>query len=398
MIRLSCALVAVLVLATGFVRGQQLAQPQPSPAKTESKDSGKQTGASSNPQAPPQPTTTATVVPGNSKPAAPQPQGEADQLLNKLSEPMLWATLALAVIAFFQYRISKRQASIGQSQADIAALQNKIIEGQTTYIKAQAGHMEEGLKLTREAATAATDGAKAASDSVAELKKQKQVLERQTQILSEANWNAQRIERAYLSVSPFPEGLMIETAIVTEGATGVPQQAATLAWKITNQGRTPATITATSCGYYMTDGYDGPVPEKIKYHPAKLLRTHQVGGSWFRLRMEFTMPQEDVDELHKKLRRLIFYGYVDYIDEWQERRRTGFARKVRPGYTLGKDEHGTTYYTHALDFELSEALSFDVLRLSREGDDWPKAHEEHRANESQSNTDQASSQTQKRGG
>ena len=196
---------------------------------------------------------------------------EAQQGMAHWAKLMFWATLAAVAITFTGIVLIWRTLHHTRRAAD--------------YTK---GMLEEANKTT-----------KAAIDTVAAMR---------------------RSERAYVTMSHKPPGLDITTHI----------GGAAFRIEIKNSGRTPAAITDV---LFQLDwfGPDNPAPEQPVY------RTNEPRfqtGAFLVAQAHFThfntLPMPGYSDGEGKGEELWFYGYVDYIDEFGDSHRAGYARVFRP--------------------------------------------------------------------
>jgi hypothetical protein len=100
----------------------------------------------------------------------------------------------------------------------------------------------------------------------------------------------------------------------------------TLSIEVKNWGRTPASVLGVSlkCEDWLTEN---PLPGQPTYAPCEMWEAFLVAGEafYFDYRDEWGPPEFDPD-----LRRLLLYGYVDYIDIFGRRHRAGYGRFYSP--------------------------------------------------------------------
>ena len=83
---------------------------------------------------------------------------------------------------------------------------------------------------------------------------------------------------------------------------------------------------------------------------------------------------ESLRAVELKMNKLWLYGYVDYIDQFGQRHRAGWARLYEP------DRDDRQYYPSDDDFAkrsnlvfvAEEGYNYDRERMPREGNDWDK--------------------------
>lgn len=147
---------------------------------------------------------------------------------------------------------------------------------------------------------------------------------------------------------------------------------------VKNYGRTPARITNALIKHLVVPISDS-LPDIPDY--TKNTATHEgltaflVAGDEAFLSMVFSgVPPDSLRAVALKMHKLWLYGYVDYIDQFGQRHRAGWARLYDP------DRDNRTYYPSDEEFAKRSNLVFvekagynyDRERMKGEGNDWDK--------------------------
>jgi len=175
--------------------------------------------------------------------------------------------------------------------------------------------------------------------------------------------------RAYVKLSHNPPGLTFET---DRGVFRVTIQ-------VKNFGRTPARITNVLINSRVLSTSD-PLSDTPDYTKDSAtyegLSAFLVAGDEAFLSMAFSgVASESLRAVELKMKKLLLNGYVDYIDQFGQRHRAGWARLYDP------DRDNRQYYPSDEDFAKRSNLVFvekqgynyDRERMQREGNDWHKA-------------------------
>ena len=160
--------------------------------------------------------------------------------------------------------------------------------------------------------------------------------------------NQRIIERAYVKLSHIETGIIFN---LFGTATGT--------FKLTNFGETPARITDVVLGKILLEG-NAPLPTIPNYSglDRKPMKAFLVRNEDLFFIRHF--PLEGInDDLTREVRKLWFVGYVDYIDKFGERHRSGYASYFTPGG--GTDN---------LSFVAQDGYNYDRPRKREEGNDW----------------------------
>ena len=162
-------------------------------------------------------------------------------------------------------------------------------------------------------------------------------------------------ERAYVKMSHVPPG------IEWHEPDGV---GFSVVINVKNYGRTPTTVTdVVLCIKVLPNaeslpavpGYSVPQREEI---PGAFL----MPNDWFNYTRSFNLFERLDDVKHKKSSKLYVYGYVDYIDVFNQRQRGGYARVFNRWLDIGKQNN--------LVLVTQRGYNYDRQREEGEGNDW----------------------------
>lgn len=190
-----------------------------------------------------------------------------------------------------------------------------------------------------------------------------------TDLVRDSGDTARKELRAYVKMSHNPPGLTFETS---KGVFRVTVH-------VKNYGRTPARTTNALVKYGVLSSSE-PLPDRPDYTKDKA--THEglmaflVAGDEAFLSMAFSgVPSESLGAVALKTKKLWLYGYVDYIDQFGQRHRAGWARLYDP------DRDDRQYYPSDEDFArrsnlvfvTKEGYNYDRERIRGEGNDWDRS-------------------------
>jgi hypothetical protein len=160
------------------------------------------------------------------------------------------------------------------------------------------------------------------------------------------NHNRQ-VERAYVKMSP-------NGAISFGPAPGQ----ISISLEIKNHGSTPARVTdLVFTADTFPNGQALPAIPPYRRSAAVVTRAFLVSGNFFYhvANLQFPNPAH-VTAASKGVRQLLIFGYVDYIDQFEQRHRGGFARRYNQLTNI--------------EFVTEPAYNYDRVRLRGEGNDW----------------------------
>jgi hypothetical protein len=167
-----------------------------------------------------------------------------------------------------------------------------------------------------------------------------------------------RIERAYVSISCVPPGLVIDEP-PKDGPEASEPQELRIAIEVTNRGGAPANITA----YLLTHHIGQGLPEDPPYAKARpsSAKAFLPADHSFRFNCVLALGAKDMAVVRTGQARLWILGYVDYRDNFQKRYRSGYARRWNPRSA----ESGNN-----LVIEAKPRYNYDRERDRGEGNDW----------------------------
>ena len=173
--------------------------------------------------------------------------------------------------------------------------------------------------------------------------------------------------RAYVKMSHNPPGLTFETK------SGVFR----ITIQVKNFGRTPARVTNALVKHLMLPP-DDTLPDIPDYAgdaaTQEGLTAFLVAGDEAFLSMAFSgIAPDSLRAVERKTNKLWLYGYVDYIDQFGQRHRAGWARLYDPDrdnrHYYPSDEDFASRPTNLVFVEL-EGYNYDRERMRHEGNDW----------------------------
>jgi hypothetical protein len=186
-------------------------------------------------------------------------------------------------------------------------------------------------------------------------------------------------ERAYVAISHHPPGVEIEHAAVTQA--GEEEfggwHEVEFQFAIKNHGNTPARITDISLNHFIGMPSDIPLPPTV---PGTGERLFLVKDDVVNDDRHFQITDVQRSQLGLTLR-LWMMGYVDYIDAFGIRRRSGYARYYDPAI-----DHDSRYFStqtgfdearyarrNNLPFVTEPGYNYDRRRVRGEGNDWDES-------------------------
>lgn len=175
------------------------------------------------------------------------------------------------------------------------------------------------------------------------------------------------IERAYVGMTNYPPGLLVQLFSHSSSTDPIEKRDCYIALQIRNHGNTPGRVTAT----FATDYADIDLPQNPPYEQPNGVKAFLVKDGEVRMHVKFSMPTESLNKVHRGEIGFWIIGFVDYIDCFGQRHRSGYARRIRQtssGRT--SDPGGFECWVHELDFELKRGYNYDRERQQGEGDDW----------------------------
>jgi len=182
------------------------------------------------------------------------------------------------------------------------------------------------------------------------------------------------IERAYVTMSHYPPGLIINPDIHTFN--GPPSQNVRVLVRIRNRGNTPALVTFTLVQFHF-----GPLPAIPPYDETKgqIMDASFAKDGKFNVVAFWTIPTDTLKRMSVGGEPLFIFGYADYIDRFKDRHRVGWARRydrfieVPDLYATGKLPKNR----NNLPFVTTPGYNYDRKRKKGEGHDWENTAYEH---------------------
>lgn len=159
-------------------------------------------------------------------------------------------------------------------------------------------------------------------------------------------------ERAYVGMSHTPPGLI---------QLPPPDSVYKVEMEIRNVGRTPATITDVVLDVSVLDETES-LAAILKYPvnaPGLAPEIFLYADGFFFAERRFPISGDVMDDIQTHKKTLILFGYVDYIDQFGRRHRSGYARRYNPA-----DKNGN------LHIAIKKGYNYDRERQRGEGNDW----------------------------
>jgi hypothetical protein len=196
---------------------------------------------------------------------------------------------------------------------------------------------------------------------------------------------SQRAERAYVTMSHEPPGLEIDTAALVQGGQAVANQDVRIRVKVTNGGNTPARVKTVSV---QTRVGKAPLPAEPPHDAAAANRVSAflVKNDSFIDTRKWTIPSAQIADIRSvgnlmdaHPTKLWVFGYVDYVDQFDVRHRSGYARVYDPTVDQHPPNPAAPHDSTSalrwkarnnLPFETQAGYNFDRPRQQGEGDDW----------------------------
>jgi hypothetical protein len=159
------------------------------------------------------------------------------------------------------------------------------------------------------------------------------------------------VERAYVKASPALPGV----SLGTEGQI-------IISLKITNHGTTPARITDVLMTADILPTSQA-LPEIPHYRPShqNVSTAFLVSNDYYFANALMYLDPAHVTEASQGTRQLFIFGYVDYIDMFEQRHRGGFARRYNHPAKQGETN---------LVFLDQLGYDYDCVRFAGDGKDW----------------------------
>jgi len=191
------------------------------------------------------------------------------------------------------------------------------------------------------------------------------------------------IERAYVKMSHNRPGLRIDpVSTASRLYDTAPRQDISVDVKVQNSGNTPATVSYHLLQLVFTNS---PLPTTPDYDPTKgqVVRVHLVKDESFNIFMNVNVEATAVANVQSEGWKLYLLGYVDYIDKFKGRHRSGYARVYNPsidaniatkplreGSMIPIPDPKAHAQRNNLPFVTQPGYNYDRPRVRGEGDDW----------------------------
>jgi len=180
-------------------------------------------------------------------------------------------------------------------------------------------------------------------------------------LMERAEQTTKTIERAYITMSHLPPGLFLKYQL----------RPFEIQLKIENYGNTPATVTDIVLGHIVLVEKTLPIDPPYPSASDISFRAFLVKGANFIHNYEVRVSDADFPHVIDDNKTLYIFGYVDYIDKFEKRHRSGYAR----AYMRSID---TTIYwaedainsRNNLVFVTQDGYNYDRPRKKGEGNDW----------------------------
>ena len=213
----------------------------------------------------------------------------------------------------------------------------------------------------------------------------------QARIYASMHKSNKAIERAYVKMSHNRPGLIIddlavESASTMTGGDGISRQDIRVNVKVQNAGNTPATVTYRLLQLVFTDN---PLPNVPAYNATdgEVVRVHLVKNESFNVFVNWNVEAASVEAVRSGGMTLYMLGYVDYIDKFGERHRSGYARAYNPsidarhpvrrvpGRVIPEPDREAYARRNNLPFVTQPGYNYDRERKKGEGNDWDEPQE-----------------------
>jgi hypothetical protein len=171
-------------------------------------------------------------------------------------------------------------------------------------------------------------------------------------------------ERAYVKISHTSPNLIREDCKFTA------------IFDIKNYGRTPATVTDVVYNHLVLMKNESlPLTPKYDRSGTDVVRAFLVTGEEFSSGYPLSVSQEEFIAIESKAKNLFIYGYVDYIDQFGNHYRAGFARQYDPT-PIKIINAGVVQGYSNLFFVNQPGYNDDRIRKHGEGNDWDEPKQE----------------------
>jgi hypothetical protein len=196
-------------------------------------------------------------------------------------------------------------------------------------------------------------------------------------------------ERAYINITHKPPGVSVSSLTFTESRDNIGKKEIGFTVSVSNTGNTPAKVTFHNFMLIIGDCLP-PVPV-YEGSGGTGVEAFLVKSGSFQVRRKVMQPKSDWDDVSEGKKKLFIVGFVDYIDQFGQRHRTGYARvydrkvdwhtpQTRPRRsTAGQvvssphelwEPNPEWVRRNNLNFVSEPGYNYDQLREPGEGNDW----------------------------
>jgi hypothetical protein len=186
-------------------------------------------------------------------------------------------------------------------------------------------------------------------------------------------------ERAYIDLSHHPPGLVVDLFTMT-GADNIPRKAVRVTIGAQNRGNTRGVLTTRLVQLLFRDQ---PLPTDPPYDKtlAEVLRIPMMPGDTINKTFVWQVPEETLTQVALNSGELYVIGFVDYLDEFGGRHRSGYGRvyspRERERTLFYREEAGLIQHVddpataqNNLPFVAEMNYNYDRPRRQDEGNDW----------------------------
>jgi hypothetical protein len=206
----------------------------------------------------------------------------------------------------------------------------------------------------------------------------------QVRIYADMRDHTMVIERAYVTMSHHPPGIIIDSISVESTEDPVRRQDVEVHVGVQNLGSTPANVTRTLLQLLITDQPLPPVPLYAEDEQGETACVFLTKSDQFTIHRSWKMESAGIEEVGKNARKWTMYviGYIDYIDRFGRRHRAGYGRFYEPGVDKAsyyrkvpgrvvpaRDEEAFANRNN-LYFITQPGYNYDRERQKGEGSDW----------------------------
>lgn len=171
------------------------------------------------------------------------------------------------------------------------------------------------------------------------------------------------IERAYIGINDH-EGVIFRRLHEETRVT------ASVNFAVINRGRTPAQITDGVVDIRILSK-TAPLPERPKYRPhTDKPSAFLVSDALMSIGWNLDISKAEYAAVREGISILYVWGYVDYIDRFKTRHRTGFGREYGPAIDTLRDAGKINRDALNLSVIQNIGYNYDCERKKGDGNDW----------------------------